>query len=206
MGGCIALEYLLKGVVERAKRGEAAAAQQVIDRLHPLICSAIRRCGPGLDRKDLYQEACLIILQCIRDFDPSKGVPFLVYVKKRVYFGLINAGRQRVPAISLDKEFEGHDGDTCTLGDLLMSPQPGVEETVMQTGEVRRLYRAIGQLSPKQRQVILLHFFYGLKYRDIARARNSHYKSVLRLKDRALKSLKRHLEKIEDDVSLKSRF
>jgi len=200
------LDYLLKGLVERAKKGEATAAQQVIDRLHPLIRSAIRRRGAELDGEDSYQEACLIILQCIKDFDPSKGVPFLVYVKKRVYFGLINASRQRISAISLDKEFEGNDGDTCTLADLLMSPQPGVDETVMQDDEARLLYRALSKLSPKQRRVILLHFFYGLKYKDIARARNSHYKSVLRLKERALKSLKEHLEKMEDDVSLKGRF
>lgn len=200
------MEYLLKGLVERAKRGETVAAQQVIDRLHPLICSAIRRHGGEPDREDLYQETCLIILQCIRDFDPSKGVPFLVYVNKRVRFGLMNICRRRVSTISLDKELEGHDSDTCTLADLLMSPQPGVDETVVQGDEVRHLYHAISKLSPKQRQVILLHFFYGLKYRDIARARNSHYKSVLRLKDRALKSLKEHLEKMVGDVSLGGRF
>ncbi len=200
------MEYLLKGLVERAKGGDTAAAQQVIDRLYPLICSAMRRHGHGLDREDLYQEACLIVLQCIKDFDPSKGIPFLVYVKKRVYFGLMNVGRQRVLAISLDKELEGHDGDTCTLADLLVSPQLGVDETVVQSDEVRRLYCAIGKLSSKQRQVVLLHFFYGLKYKDIARARNIHYKSVLRLKDRALKSLKEHLEKMERNVSLGSRF
>jgi len=206
MGGRIALEYLFKELVERAKEGEATAAQQLIDKLYPLIHCAMRRCGTWLDREDLYQEACLIILQCIKDFVPSKGVPFLVYVKKRVYFGLTNIARQGIQTVSLDKEFEGHDGDICTLADLLMSPQPGVEEKVVQDDEVRRLYRAIRKLSPKQRQVILLHFFHGLRYKDIARARNSHYKSVLRLKDRALKSLKEHLKKMGCDVSLKSRF
>lgn len=190
------MEYLFKDLVEKAKSNETAAIQEVINRLRPLVCSAIRRCGARHEWEDLYQEACLVVLECLRDFDPSRGVPFLVYVKKRVYFRLMNATRQRVSAISLDKEIEGHDGDTCTLSDLIIDPQGNVEEAVEKSGEIKRLYSAIGKLSPKQKGVILMHFFYGLKYKDIARLRNSHYKSVLRLKDRALKSLREHLDKV----------
>ncbi|MBM7582614.1 RNA polymerase sporulation-specific sigma factor [Caldicoprobacter guelmensis] len=190
------MEYLFKELVEKAKSNERAAIQEVINRLRPLVCSAIRRCGAGHEWEDLYQEACLVVLECLRDFDPSRGVPFLVYVKKRMYFSLMNAARQRVSAISLDKEIEGHDGDTCTLSDLIVDPQGNVEEAVEKSGEIRRLYSAIGKLSPKQKGIILMHFFYGLKYKDIARLRNSHYKSVLRLKDRALKSLREHLDKV----------
>lgn len=187
--------YVLKELVEKAKQGDSAAAEEIIVRLRPLIYSVISQRGSGSDRDDLYQQACLIVLECIKDFNPSRGVPFLIYVKKKVYFGLLNVSRHKSDTISLDQEIKGYDSEGCTLSHLLESKDPGVEEVVMQNYDARQLYHAIGRLSPKQRQVILLHFFKGLKFKDIARVRKSHYKSVLRLKDRALKFLREEMEK-----------
>lgn len=188
------VRYRLQDTVIKAKQGDANATEEILKKLKPLIYSAIRRYASGWDKDDLYQEACLTVIECIKDFDPGRGIPFLAYVKKKVYFSLFNTfQRQQRPVLSLDQTHEGQDGENSTLGEQLASPEPGVEELVLTDLEIKQLYGAVGKLSPKQKQVIQMHFFEGLKYKEIARIRKSHYKSVLRLKDRALKSLRENM-------------
>ena len=188
------MKFQLQDVVEMAKRGNKDAAEEVIDRVKPLIYSAVRRYISRWDKDDLYQEACLTVMECIRDFDPQKGVPFLTYVKKKVNFRLFNASRCRRLVLSLEQRFTVEEGEGRTLEEMLVGTEPGVEEQILLRMEKKRLYDAIEKLSPKQKRVILMHFFEGLKYKDIARMGKNHYKSVLRIKDRALSSLRKNLE------------
>ncbi len=188
------MRYLLQEIVEKAKDGDEAAKEELLYRLQPMIYAAISR-NWGDDKEDLYQEACIVVLECIRDYDAGRGVPFLLYVKKKLNFRLFNITRRRRYTISLDQRLPVDDGEGSTLGDLLPSGEPKIHDIIEQEEEIKELYTAIQQLTSKQRQVILMHFFEGLKYKDIARKGGKHYKSILRLKDRALNSLK---EKIED--------
>ncbi|NLW01403.1 MAG: sigma-70 family RNA polymerase sigma factor [Clostridiales bacterium] len=187
------MKYQLQDLVDMARNGCMDAAEEILERLKPLIYSAVRRYVSGWDKDDLYQEACLTVIQCIKEFDPQKGVPFLAFVKKKVYYRLFNVSRRQRSGLSLEQTFEGQDGESRMLEELLASTEPGIEEQILLSMEKKQLYEAIDKLSPKQKQVIMMHFFQGLKYKDIARLRETHYKSVLRLKDRALSSLRKNL-------------
>jgi RNA polymerase sporulation-specific sigma factor len=187
------VKYQLQDLVDMARNGCMDAAEEILERLKPLIYSAVRRYVSGWDKDDLYQEACLTVIQCIKEFDPQKGVPFLAFVKKKVYYRLFNVSRRQRSGLSLEQTFEGQDGESRMLEELLASTEPGIEEQILLSMEKKQLYEAIDKLSPKQKQVIMMHFFQGLKYKDIARLRETHYKSVLRLKDRALSSLRKNL-------------
>jgi RNA polymerase sporulation-specific sigma factor len=163
------VKYQLQDLVDMARNGCMDAAEEILERLKPLIYSAVRRYVSGWDKDDLYQEACLTVIQCIKEFDPQKGVPFLAFVKKKVYYRLFNVSRRQRSGLSLEQTFEGQDGESRMLEELLASTEPGIEEQILLSMEKKQLYEAIDKLSPKQKQVIMMHFFQGLKYKDIAR-------------------------------------
>lgn len=186
------MSFLLQKTLEKAKEGSKTAKEELLNRLQPMINAAVNR-NWGDDKEDLYQEACIAVLECIKDYDPGRGVPFLLYVKKMLNFRLFNITRRRRHIISLDQRLSVDDGEGSTFGDLLPSGEPNIQDIIIQKEDIKELYAAIQQLTPKQRQVILMHFFEGIKYKDIAQKRGKHYKSVLRLKDRALSSLKERM-------------
>lgn len=181
------MKYQYQSLVEKAKMGDKQAMEQLIKNMEPLIYSAICRYGRGEDREDLYQEACLLLIQSVYSYDSNRGVPFLIYIKSRIYYGIFNQTRNKTPHISIDEPLE--EGRTETLGDILEDAQARVEEKIVQIEEKRRLMEALNCLSQKQRQVIELHYFSGMKLKDVSKKRGVHYKGILRLKERALKTL-----------------
>ena len=106
------MDYRYKKLVEDAKSGSTRATQDLIGKLEPLIYSAIGRCKNGRDREDLYQEACILIMEAIKDFDEDRGVPFLAFVKNRIYYGIHNLTRKNHYEISLDQPLWEEDGQT----------------------------------------------------------------------------------------------
>ena len=82
--------YLYKELVDKARKGDKRAMEDLLDKLKPLIYSAIRRFSKGVDTEDLYQEACVILLESVRDFDEERKVPFLAFAKSRIHYGIHN--------------------------------------------------------------------------------------------------------------------
>lgn len=181
------MRYQYQGLVERAKKGDRESMAELIKNMQPLIHSAIRRYGKDDDREDLYQEACIILIESVYNYEPDRGVPFLSYVKSRIYYGIFNLTRNNTYHISINQPLE--EGGTDTLEDIIEDPEAQLEEKIIHKAEIDRLRSAIKHLSPKQRQVIELHYLAGMSLKDIAKARGVHYKGVLRLKERALKKL-----------------
>lgn len=185
------MNYQFKTLVEEGRKGSREATETLMRKLHPLISAAASKYGYS-EYEDMYQEACLNIVQCIRDFDPERGIPFLAYVKKKVYFGTYNMHRRKKEHISLNSSLGDDDG--CTFLELLESPEAGPEEKAEDECSKELLVRGLNQLSPRQREVIELHFYKGHSLKDISLMRKVHYKTVLKLKARALDNLKKYLK------------
>jgi len=67
-------------LVRRAQAGDAAAREQLIGRLLPLISSLARRFRTeGLDQTDLIQEGVVGLLRALERYEPERGVPFAAY-------------------------------------------------------------------------------------------------------------------------------
>ncbi len=181
------MKYQYQDLVEKAKNGDRGSMAQLIQKMQPLIYSAIRRYGRDGDREDLYQEACVILIESVYNYEPDRGVPFLHYIKSRIYYGIFNRTKNNIHHISIHQPLE--DGEADTLEDIIEDPKAQLEQKVIEQDEIDRLRSALDHLSPKQRQVIELHYFAGMTLKDIAKARGVHYKGVLRLKERALKKL-----------------
>jgi RNA polymerase sigma factor (sigma-70 family) len=67
-------------LVRRAQAGDAAAQEELIRRLLPLVQSTARRYRTeGLEQADLLQEGIVGLLRALQRFDPERGVPFAAF-------------------------------------------------------------------------------------------------------------------------------
>jgi RNA polymerase primary sigma factor len=67
-------------LVLRARAGDAAARERLIERFLPYV-SALARShrAEGLEHVDLVQEGCAGLLRALSRFEPERGVPFAAY-------------------------------------------------------------------------------------------------------------------------------
>ena len=105
------MEYLYKDLVQRAKGGCNKSMEDLLEKLHPLIYSVVGRYRDSRDAEDLYQDACVLVIEAVRDYEEEKGVPFLGFAKSRVYFGIHNMLRKDVFTLSLDQPYGDGDGE-----------------------------------------------------------------------------------------------
>lgn len=183
------MEYQLKEWVEKSRSGDLDATCILLDKLNPLMISLVSRYGQG-EWEDLMQEARETVLRCIREYREDRNVPFVVFVRKALYYHIRNLARPKPPMDSLEAPLPGQ--DICLLERLegnFPSPQDELERE-----EVYSLVREALQALPlDQREVLLLHFYSGISYKEIALARGVHYQTVRGWKQRGLMQLKKIL-------------
>lgn len=185
------MDYQLKPLVQRAKAGDENAVEEILERLKPLILASSSKCyRMDMDASDFYQEAVIEIINGIRDFDEERGVPFLAYIKKRIFYRLKNLTRKKgANILSLDQPI-GEDGGMFTLADVIADTCPSPEDIAQAEDQSQRLRMAMAALTPKQRRVLNEHYINGISMADIAKSEGLHYQAVVKLKDRAIKNMR----------------
>jgi len=67
-------------LARRARLGDVAAREALIERLLPLVSSYARRFPTeGLDQTDLFQEGVVGLLRALERYEPDRGVPFAAF-------------------------------------------------------------------------------------------------------------------------------
>ena len=68
-------------LVARARAGDAAAREELVERLLPLVAGAARayRSSASVQRVELIQEGVVGLLRAVERYDPQRGVPFRAY-------------------------------------------------------------------------------------------------------------------------------
>lgn len=94
----------------------------------------------------------------------------------------------------VDKHYEQSEQTEISLNRRAIQPQETVEETVSRRVETEALHRAIAQLPETQRHRLVLYYFGGLTYRQIAEMEGCTIMPVKRSIDAAIKKLKKFLE------------
>ena len=89
-----------------------------------------------------------------------------------------------------DRHIEHFEQTEQSLNRRAFSKEESVEETVLRSIEYERLHRAITQLPETQRQRLILYYFEGLTYEQIARMEGCTIMPVKRSIDSAIKKLK----------------
>lgn len=172
-------------LIERALANDKESVEELLECLEPLVKSSIRKYHyrhHAFD--DLLQEGRLKILECLRDYQKSRGVHFLAYAKSSLRFLYLNMnGKKKV--LSLDYEKDGED----PLISYLASGE-NLEEDFFIREDIRALRLAMEELSEIERDTIILFYLKGVSIGDIAEARGLAYRTVVNNKTRALKKLR----------------
>lgn len=181
-----------RDVVVRAQEGDAEAKELLALRYRtPAFRLAMQLLGRPEEAKDVAQDAMLRFFGSLDRFEPERPVlPWLFrIVHNRVRDLQRQKARRRVD--SLDSYLE----DT---GQEPVSVRPGPEQTTATRQLQRRIWRALGLLSPKHREILILRDYQDLAYAEIAAVLGIPKGTVMSRLHAARRSLRSHLESSRD--------
>lgn len=144
-------------------------------------------------RKDKYNPYTLTLKEDKHyiSFRDGQGVLRELQITKEL-FEVLN--RFELDDLSILNEWDRHiehfEQTEQSLNRRAFSKAESVEETVLRSIEYERLHRAITQLPETQRRRLLLYYFEGLTYEQIARMEGCTIMPVKRSIDSAIKKLK----------------
>lgn len=134
------------------------------------LCRYLTRyLGNAALAEDVLQDTFLQVhAKCglYRDGWPVKSWLYAVAIHRAV-----DAGRRarRLPAIRLDRtSSEDREVETGTLLELLASPEPGPLETLRTRERQQWVRESVAQLPEPQRQALVLAYYQGMPYSEIA--------------------------------------
>lgn len=168
---------------------DMANVHLIFEKYHPLIVSSINRYyNKPHEFEELYDEGVLEVCEALMDYDFNKNDSFGGYLKSRLYFFYISKNKFKED-LSLDAPIGEED---LTLMDMLMDPM-NIEKEYEINEEYKILYKAIGELTERQRRVLLDFYIGKFSISEIANKYDIKYRTVVNTKTMALKKLKKYL-------------
>lgn len=81
--------FELKELIAKAKQKDLKAMGELFNQFKPLLKSRSKRYSRyGLEYDDVFQQASLIFILAVYDYQEKGNVPFAGYIKKRINWGL----------------------------------------------------------------------------------------------------------------------
>jgi len=79
----------LKELIIKAKQKNVKAMEELFQQFTPLLKSRAKRYAQaGLEYEEVFQEASLLFIQAVYDYEERGNIPFAGYLKKRIDWGL----------------------------------------------------------------------------------------------------------------------
>ena len=157
----------LNDLLEKAKSGDTSCAEEILSRVQGLIFNSIQRYYNNRNEyEDLIQEGNLVVLQAIKEFDESRGVHFLGYVKTMLKYTYLNKHNIK-HHLSLNVAV-GDNAET-ELMDMLESDEISTLDNLLMMEEVSELKYALEKLTDRQREVIIAFYIERLSINDISK-------------------------------------
>jgi RNA polymerase sigma-70 factor (ECF subfamily) len=160
-------EQLLLGYRSRGDRG---AFSELVHRYERELFGYLRHyLGDAAQAEDVFQQTFLQVHLKCDQFEPGRKVrPWLYTIATNQAIDLQRRQRRHRMA-SLDRRVGGESQDeTGPLVRLLDAPEPGPTEQTELAESRRQVRRAVDDLPEPARQVVMLVYFQGLKYREAA--------------------------------------
>ncbi len=173
-------------LVQAALQGSADAYRFLVERYQRPVLSVVARMvrDPGL-AEDLTQEAFARAFQSLRSFDPDRS--FSSWLFKIAHNRAIDhLRRKRRPMVPL----EASDASGQDSWEVIEAPEHQSPLRQAESAELSEVIdRALTELRPNYRQVLILRFQAGLSYQEIADTMEISMASVKVLLHRARKQL-----------------
>jgi RNA polymerase sigma-70 factor (ECF subfamily) len=147
-------------LLERCRAGERAAFDRLYrDNRRMVAATLYRVMGDRGELEDLVQEVFVIAYRGLARFRGESRISTWLYrVCVNVALGKLRTRARRPPPISM-----------ATAPESRVEDSPDSPERMLERKQdVARVYRALDQLSPKKRVVLVLHEIEGLDLKDIA--------------------------------------
>jgi RNA polymerase sigma-70 factor, ECF subfamily len=150
--------------IARLKAGDLDGMEYLVhNHQQQALFTAYLIVGDWKAAEDLVQAAFLNAATKIDQFDGNKR--FGPWFLRGVINAAIKAAQRQARLVSLQEE----DDETITLRGLLLDPNPQPVE-IVETHETRRMvWRAITQLTPQQRAVVVMRHFLDMDEVEITR-------------------------------------
>ena len=160
-------EQLLLGY---RSRGDRLAFSELVHRYERELFGYLRHyLGDAEQAEDVFQQTFLQVHLKCEQFEPGRKVrPWLYTIATNQAIDLQRRNRRHRMA-SLDRRIGGDSEDEAgALGQLLASPEPGPTQQAESAESRQQVRRAVASLPEPARQVVVLVYFQGLKYREAA--------------------------------------
>ena len=167
-------------LARRARRGDAAAFGELVQRFHRRVYRFCWRLLRSSDAEDLAQDTFVRAFVHFERFDPERPVlPWLIAIARRLCLDLLR--RRKVMARVETLPVTGPSA-------------PGPESEASRREQLSRLERALDDLDEGPRMAIVLFHIEEMSYRDIAAALEVPMGTVMTWLHRGRAQLKRALE------------
>lgn len=176
-------------ILNRAIEGDLEAFSLLYEEyIHKIYNYIYYRIGNHHDAEDLTARVFYRALGHIRDFTP-KGVPFSAWLYRIAHNLVANwyRDKSRKKEISLEEYFE------TTSNDYQL------EKHLMQAQEDELLLKAIRSMGAERQQLLILKLVEGLSNSEIGLIMGRSEGAIKSLYHRTLKSLRRKIEKIQQE-------
>lgn len=162
-----------KQLINRIRRGDEAAAEELVHRYHPSILRFCKsRCGDMEMAKDLAQETFIQLFEALPNYREE--------------------GRLKAYIFTIARRLCSKESNKPTLATLDDTEQLVDERNMFHQIEDRdEIHRLLEKLPPGQREVIVLRFIERLSYRDIAKVTGCNMRTVQSRVRLALKNMRK---------------
>jgi RNA polymerase sigma-70 factor (ECF subfamily) len=174
--------------IEAARQGDKSAFGRLVEAYQrPVFNLTYRMLRQREEAEDAAQETFLRAYRKLDSYDPAhKFSTWLLSIASHYCIDLLR--RRRLTWLSLEEE---------RLPPAAMkSERPGPEHRAMQSEREAQIQALLDVLAPDYRVVVLLHYWYGLSYEEIAETTDSTISAV---KSRLFRARRTLAEKIREE-------
>jgi len=157
-------------LLRRFCSGQTEAFGVLVRRYERELYGYLRRyLGDGNLAEDVFQNTFLQLFLKSDQYEPGRPVrPWLYTIAThQAIDALRRGGRHQAVSLDVQRESSG-EGEAQTLMDLLENREPGPLELAHGQERRQRVRAAVDQLPDFLRQVLVMAYYQGLKYREIA--------------------------------------
>jgi RNA polymerase sigma-70 factor (ECF subfamily) len=184
-------------LLQRVGRGDEQALDELLARYRPRLHAFVEvrldpRVRTRLDPSDVVQEAQLRIAGRIGNYLKQRPMPFHLWVRKVAYERLLNAqrGHRHAARRSVDREVPLPDRSSLLLARPLLARAASASQRLAAVEFAERVARAVAELAPDDREILLMRHVEELPYKEIAclleieptAARKRYGRALLRLR------------------------
>jgi RNA polymerase sigma-70 factor (ECF subfamily) len=158
-------------LIARARRRDELAFASLVEQHQASVYNlCYRLLGDAVEAEDAAQEAFLRAYRHLRRYDPNR--PFRTWLCAIAHHYCIDQlRRRRLAMLSLESE-------PPLEHPALRDPAPGPEAVAQRRELARDVQRLLARLSPAGRSVVVLHYWTGLSYQEIAAVTGTTVSSV----------------------------